>query len=62
MKFGHICICKGIYTNTDIKLQKGNLIKFYELSLSKSDSLTKCNINILKLMGALSNESGDTKQ
>ena len=62
LKFGHICICKGIYTNTDIKLQKGNLIKFYELSLSKSDSLTKCNINILKLMGALSNESGDTKQ
>ena len=59
MKFGQICICKGIYTNTDIKLEKGNLIQFFELSLSKSDSLTKCNVKFLKL---ISNESGDTKQ
>ena len=59
LKFGHICICNGIYANTHIKLQKGNIISNYKLSLSKSDSLTKCNINIFEI---LSNESDATKQ
>jgi len=59
LKFGEICICRGIYTITDIKLQKGNIINFYQLSLCKTDSLTKCNI---KIFDTLSNENDVTKQ
>ena len=59
LKFGQICICNGIYANTQIKLQKGNIISIYKLLLSKSDSLTKCNINILEI---LSNKSDATNQ
>ena len=59
LKFGQICICNGVYTNTDIKLQKGNIINNYQLSLSKSDTLTKFNIKIFEY---LSDESDSSKQ
>ena len=59
LKFGEMCICCGIYTNTDIKLQKGNIIKFLQLSLFKTDSLIKCNIKIFDIV---SNENDVTKQ